>query len=174
MPAVEADIARGTRDAETVSWVSATIAARYPNARDNSQAPAEGYFDDPADAATVLLQRGAFVGVDRDRFAVPISAIIWPAVGPRALSAVDDEQPSSPGAGPNPGNTRANSTTVRANNTNFAAALRSIEQQMNNLAAFGLTASLFDNELGASGQALFTARVEVDLDAETTSLELFG
>lgn len=119
MPALQADIARGTRDAETVTWSNPTTAARYPNARDGSQAPAVGYFDDPSDAAAVLGHRGALIGAETDRFAVPVADLIWP-----------------------------------------------------DLAALPC-ARLVDSEMLVDAVFL-DARFEVDLDAETTTLELFG
>lgn len=119
MPALQADIALGTRDAETVTWGSADVAARYPNARDGSETPATGYFDDPADAALVLSQRGGLIGVDRTRYAVGIAALAWPDDGALPSSRLVDAEHS-----------------VDA------------------------------THLGA--------RIEIDLEAETTSLELFG
>jgi hypothetical protein len=82
--------------------------------------PANGYFDDPADAQTVIDARGALIGVERRRFAVTAQDVIWP----------------DPAAGIP-------------------------------------TARLIDDEQRADG-AYLIARFELDLDAETTSLELFG
>jgi hypothetical protein len=120
MAATAADIGAASRDAVTVTWSSPAIAGCYPAARDGSTAPATGYFDASADAQVVNDARGTLIGVERSRFAVTVSALIWPSVS------------------------------------------ASIPQ-----------ANLIDAEQSVSAVHL-VSRLEVDLDAETTTLELFG
>jgi hypothetical protein len=120
MPATPADIAAASRDALVVTWADASIAARYPTARDGTLSPALGNFDAATDAQTVVNARGALIGTERRRFAVEVHDVIWPDV------------------------------------------------------SLGVpTATLVDVEQSASGSFL-AARIEVDLDAVTTNLELFG
>ncbi len=78
MPATAADIAAGTRPAQIESWSSATMKSRYPNARDGSQSPAEGFFDSAANAVTAITARGALLGTERRRFQVVVNDLIWP------------------------------------------------------------------------------------------------
>ena len=120
MPALDADIAAATRDAAVLTWSNPANAARYPSARDGSIVPATGYFDAAADAQTMANARGALVGVERRRFAVPVHHMIWPTL----------------------------STAI-------------------------LQARLIDAEQGVDGVHL-VARFELDLEAEATTLELFG
>lgn len=120
MTALPGDIAAGTRPATVLSWSSATIKARYPNARDGQAEPAEGFFDSADDAQAAIDMRGALLGIERRRFAVEIADIIWldPTGGLPVVTLIDGEQ-------------------------------------------------------DANGDFL-VARYEVDLENETTSLELFG
>lgn len=120
MPATAADIAGASRDAAVVAWADASIAARYPSARDGSVAPAVGFFDAAADAETMVNARGALIGTERRRFAVRAADVIWPSVS----LAVPQAQ-------------------------------------------------LIDIEQAVSATFL-AARIEVDLEAETTNFELFG
>jgi hypothetical protein len=120
MPALPADIAAATRDVVVASWADPAIAARYVAARDGSVTTADGYFDSRADAETVIVARGALIGIERRRFAVTVHELLWldPADGMPTVRLIDPEQ-------------------------------------------------------GVDGLFLI-ARLELDLDAETTSLELFG
>lgn len=120
MPATAADIGAASRAVAVASWASATIASRYPSARDGSVQPADGYFDAIADAQTVIDARGALVGVERRRFATTIADLAWPdlSTGLPQDQLVDAEQSANAG--------------------------------------------------------FLGARAEVDLDAETTTHELFG
>ncbi len=120
MPADPADIAAATRDVVLATYESTTIAARYPSARDGTVTPADGYFDDVADAQTVIDARGDLIGVERRRFTVVAHEVIWldPTEGLPTVRLIDAEQ---------------------GTDANF-----------------------------------IVARIEVDLDAETTTLELFG
>lgn len=120
MPATAADIAAASRDAVTATWSDATIAARYPTARDGSLQPAEGYFDAIADAQTMVNARGALIGAERRRFQVPVFDLVWPTV----------------------------STALPC-------------------------AALVDGEQGVN-VTMLAARIELDLDAETTNYELLG
>lgn len=120
MPATGADIAAAMRDVVTEQWSDSAIAARYPSSRDGLANPANGYFDDPADAQTVINARGALIGTERRRFSVLVSDLLWldPTTGIPTVALVDSEQ---------------------AANGNF-----------------------------------LVSRLEIDLEAETTTLELFG
>ena len=62
MPATPADIAAASRDVVVATWSDATIAGRYPSARDGSVQPEDGFFDAIADAQTVINARGALIG----------------------------------------------------------------------------------------------------------------
>lgn len=120
MPALPADIAAASRDVITVTWSDATIAARYPGARDGSVKPAEGYFDSAADAQAVINARGALIGTERRRFTATAGEVIWPTI----------------------------STAVP-------------------------TVQLVDVEQAADLSCL-VARIEIDLENDTTTYELFG
>lgn len=120
MVARAADIAAGTRAAALEQWRDDAVRARYPSARDGLASPADGYFDEPAHAATAVAARGALLGTERRRFAVVADGLHWP----------------DPAAGV---------PTVR----------------------------LVDAEHRADG-AFLVARIELDLESETTSYELFG
>ena len=120
MPATPADIAAGSRDVQLATWADATIAARYPTARDGSIQPSAGYFDDPVDAQAMIDARGALIGTERRRFAVGVQDLLWPTpeTGLPQVTLIDAEQVANGG--------------------------------------------------------FFAARIELDLDAETTTYELFG
>lgn len=120
MPALAADIGAATRDAVTVTWNSATIAARYPGARDGSVAPDDGYFDSVADAQTVIDARAALIGTERRRFVAVVQEVIWPdlSTGLPQIRLIDTEN--------------------------------------------------------AVDATFIAARLEIDLEAETTTYELFG
>uniref|UniRef100_UPI0035C9C7B5 hypothetical protein n=1 Tax=uncultured Sphingomonas sp. TaxID=158754 RepID=UPI0035C9C7B5 len=120
MPALDSDIAVASRDVAVATFTSATIAARYPDARDGSVDAAAGYFDNIADAQAVVNARGALIGTERRRFTVIAQDLAWPSVS-TALPQV----------------------------------------------------SLIDAEQDASGSFL-VARVELDLEADTTTYEVFG
>lgn len=94
MPATAADIAAASRDVVTATWADATIAGRYPTARDGSIDPATGYFDAIADAQTVVDARGALIGTERRRFSVTAYDLIWPTVSTASpcVQLVDAEQ----------------------------------------------------------------------------------
>lgn len=77
MPALPADIAAALRQQIVVSSEDATIKARFPSARDNSDEPAEGFFDNRADAVTAGAQRRAMVGAVRRRFAVTVDDMLF-------------------------------------------------------------------------------------------------
>lgn len=94
MPALTADIAAGTRAAKIETWTDAAIQARYPNARDASEQPAEGLFDASANAVTAITQRGALIGTERRRFKVTV-AEPWfpdPKTGIPTVTLIDPEQ----------------------------------------------------------------------------------
>lgn len=120
MPALDTDIAAATRDVVTATWSSATIAARYPSARDGSVQPARAYFDSVADAQVVANQRGALIGTERRRFAVAVEEVlaIDPTTGLPQARVIDGEQ--------------------------------------------------------ALDATMLAARIEVDLEQERTSIEVFG
>jgi hypothetical protein len=120
MPATGADIAAATRDVVLAQWSDATIAGRYPSARDGLAQPANGYFDDVNDAQTIINARAALIGTERRRFTVAVSDVVWvdPTTGIPTVALVDSEQ---------------------AANGNF-----------------------------------LVSRISIDLEAETTSFELFG
>lgn len=120
MPAAPADIAAASRDAVTVTWESAAVAARYPSARDGSKEPATGFFDRVADAQTVADARGALLGAEARRFTAIADEPVWP-----------------------------------------------------DLAGGAPCARLIDAEQDVDA-TLIMARIEIDLEAGTTSFELFG
>ncbi|ARR54550.1 hypothetical protein HY78_14480 [Rhizorhabdus wittichii DC-6] len=77
MSALPIDIAAAIRDGVTELWESAAIKARYPGARDAGSPASEGFFDEPADAASVAAERGALLGAERRRFTVPVQGPLW-------------------------------------------------------------------------------------------------
>jgi hypothetical protein len=100
MPALVDDIAAGMRPARIESWSSDVLKGRYPNARDGSTDPAEGFYDSAADASTAIAARGALVGTERRRFVVEAQALIWPdlTAGIPTVSLVDpDHSVNAPG-----------------------------------------------------------------------------
>jgi hypothetical protein len=120
MPATPTDIAGASREVAVAAWESATMAARYPSARDASVTPSPGFFDQLNDAQSVINARGLIIGVERRRFAVVAADVVWPAISTAIpqISLIDPEQ----------------SVTDR----------------------------------------FLAARIELNLDAETTTYELFG
>lgn len=78
MPADPANIGPAIRPARIEAWESSAIHARYPNARDGSTQPAEGFYDVAADAATAADQRADLIGTERRRFAVEAQDLVWP------------------------------------------------------------------------------------------------
>jgi hypothetical protein len=94
MPALSSDIVAASRDATLATWQSATIKARYAGARDEGSPPGEGFFDDPADAQACADARGALLGTERRRFAVPVEDLLWidPTTGLPSYTLVDDDQ----------------------------------------------------------------------------------
>lgn len=94
MPALPEDIAAGTRAASVERWQSSTIKSRYPSARDGLVAVSEGFFDNAADAAAAVAQRGALIGTERRRFRVPVADLLWldPAAGFPCVRPKDPDQ----------------------------------------------------------------------------------
>lgn len=94
MPALPSDIAAGTRAMQIETWTSDAIKSRYPGARDGGESPAEGFFDNVADADAAMAQRGALIGVERRRFSVSAAELVWldPSSGFPALRLRDEEQ----------------------------------------------------------------------------------
>lgn len=76
MPALPGDIAAALRPQIVVSVADAAIKTRFPSAQDGSTEPAEGFFDQKADAQTAVAQRAALTGAVRRRFAVTIDDVI--------------------------------------------------------------------------------------------------
>lgn len=91
MPALPSDIAAALRPQIVVSNEDAAIKARFPNARDNSAEPAEGWFDQRAHAEASVAMRRALVGVARRRFAVAVDDLIEVA-GVETHRVIDGEQ----------------------------------------------------------------------------------
>ncbi len=94
MPALPSDIAAGTRAMQVETWSDAAIKARYPRARDGGESPAEGFFDNVADADLAIAQRGVLIGTERRRFGVTAAEIVWidPAAGFPTARLRDAEQ----------------------------------------------------------------------------------
>lgn len=92
MPADPADIGPALRAASIQTWSDPAIQTRYPSARDGSLEPADGLFDDPADAAAALAQRAALIGVERRRFVIVADGPHWPAAGAQTVTVSDPEQ----------------------------------------------------------------------------------
>lgn len=120
MSAIPADIAAATREATIGGWVSPSMRARYPGARDGYSPPAEGFFDSAAHAQSVAVQRGGLIGIERRLFTAQVFDALWidPVTGIPTYRLVDGDQ--------------------------------------------------------AVDMPVIPARFELDLDAMTTSLELFG
>ncbi len=77
MPALTADIAAAMRRARIEIWSDVGVQTRYPNARDQNDEPAEGFFDLAANGATAIAARGAVVGTERRRFTAPAYDLVW-------------------------------------------------------------------------------------------------
>lgn len=94
MPALVADIAAGTRPAQIELWSDSAIQSRYANARDGSDNPAEGFFDDASNAVTAITARGALLGTERRRFRVLVNDLWWPdpLAGAPCVTLIDPEQ----------------------------------------------------------------------------------
>jgi hypothetical protein len=94
VPALPADIAAGTRAAEIETWSDSAIQTRYASARDGSEQPADGFFDDASNAVTALAQRGALIGTERRRFKVAIDGAWFPdpKTGIPTVTLIDPEQ----------------------------------------------------------------------------------
>jgi hypothetical protein len=99
MPADPADIGPAIREARIESWESATIHTRYPNARDGSTDPAEGFYDAASDADTAIAARATLIGTERRRFGVPVQDMVWPSPtsGLLNVTLVDPDQSVSAG-----------------------------------------------------------------------------
>lgn len=68
MSALPADIIRATRAARVVTWIGGVA-----NGRDGLRNIEPGFFEDKADASTVLTSKGALIGVRRRRFVVEVN-----------------------------------------------------------------------------------------------------
>jgi hypothetical protein len=77
MPALPADIIRATRRARIVTREDAAIRTRFPSAGDQVNAPEPGFFENAADAGTVLGIKAALTGSFRRRFAVSVDEVVW-------------------------------------------------------------------------------------------------
>lgn len=94
MPALVDDIAAGMRPARIESWSDNAVKERYPNARDGSTDPSEGFYDSAADAAGAIAARGALLGTERRRFAAEVDGLVWPDLsgGVPTVQLIDPEQ----------------------------------------------------------------------------------
>jgi hypothetical protein len=94
MPADPADISSGIRRARVETWESAAIKARYPSARDGAAEPSEGFFDNAADGAAAVAQRGAIWGVERRGLVIEVAELVWvdPSLGLPTFTLIDPEQ----------------------------------------------------------------------------------
>jgi hypothetical protein len=93
MPAIPSDIAAAMRQQIVVSTQDLTIKGRFPSARDNSDEPAEGFFDSAADASTAISQRAALLGAVRRRFSVTAADLVdVPAGTVPTHRVIDSEQ----------------------------------------------------------------------------------
>lgn len=77
MAALPADIIRATRRARIVTREDAEVKARFPSARDQANAPEPGFFENAADAVSVLAIKAVLTGSFRRRFAVVIDEVVW-------------------------------------------------------------------------------------------------
>lgn len=77
MSALPADIIRATRRARIVTREDTAIRTRFPAARDQANQPEPGFFENAADASTVLALKAALTGTFRRRFAVAIDGLLW-------------------------------------------------------------------------------------------------
>ena len=93
MPALPADIVRATRRARIVTREDIAIQTRFPSAGDQAKAPEPGFFENAADAATVLELKAALTGSFRRRFAVVIDGLLWidPTAGIPTFTLTDPE-----------------------------------------------------------------------------------
>lgn len=120
MTALPADIIRATRASRLVIRSDSAIKTLFPGARDGQAEPDPGYFENAADADTVLAIKAALIGAVRGRYIVEIGEEI-------------DIDPFT------------------------------------SIPSFQLT----DTELGIDKPALL-CRLELDMETETTSIEVLG
>jgi len=94
MPADPADIGPAITPAKIEGWESSTIHTRYPNARDGSTDPSEGFYDAAANADTAVAGRATLIGTERRRFGVQVQDLIWPSPtsGLLNVTLVDPDQ----------------------------------------------------------------------------------
>ncbi len=92
MPALTGDISAAIRPAQIESWSNVTIRTRYPSARDGAKDPAEGFFDNAADAQAAIQARAQLIGTERRRFKVTIGEVWWPPAGVPTVTLIDPEQ----------------------------------------------------------------------------------
>ena len=76
MPASAADVARATRAAAIDIQSDAGVLARQAGARDNFASPRPGFWDSPANAATVNAAGFALIGTERRRFSVRVADVL--------------------------------------------------------------------------------------------------
>lgn len=93
MPALPADIIRGTRRARIVTREDTLVRTRFPSAGDQANTPEPGFFESAADAVTVLGLKAALTGTFRRRFTVAIDGLLWidPAAGIPTFTLTDPE-----------------------------------------------------------------------------------
>lgn len=77
MAALPADIVRATRQARVVTHEDTAIKAQFPDARDGTDSPDPGYFENAADASAALALKAALNGSYRDRFLVSVADEVW-------------------------------------------------------------------------------------------------
>lgn len=94
MTALPADIALAIRPAAIVDASDLATKARFAGARDNMDSPAQGYFDNTADALDVLTMRFALLGAVRRRFEVEVDDMLLIDIeqGIPNFRLLDDEQ----------------------------------------------------------------------------------
>lgn len=76
MSALAADIRRSTRRSQIVTREDAAIRAQFPGARDQLTAPEPGYFENAANAATVLAFKADLTGKFRRRYTVALDDVV--------------------------------------------------------------------------------------------------
>lgn len=93
MPAYPTDIIRVTRPAKIVTRSDTDVLAVYPAARDAISNPDPGYFEDSADADTVLTLKAALIGQRRRRFRVDVEGevAVVPLVEVPSFRLIDSE-----------------------------------------------------------------------------------
>lgn len=93
MPALASDIIRATRRARIVTREDAAIRARFPAARDQAASPEPGFFENAADAASVLAIKAQLTGSFVRRFGVIAGGLVWidPASGIPNFTLTDSE-----------------------------------------------------------------------------------